>query len=96
MCNQIARMDPDLPGPSVVLTDQRCFTCTPPPARPSGSLHRGLVTRERSTEDERTVHLRLTEAGHALEHPARGVSAPSDADRPRCARRPARRSEVQG
>ena len=35
----------------------------------------GLVTRERSTADERQVRVRLTEAGRALEEPAIQVSA---------------------
>jgi DNA-binding MarR family transcriptional regulator len=34
----------------------------------------GLITRERSTEDERLVRIRLTDAGRALEQPACGVS----------------------
>jgi DNA-binding MarR family transcriptional regulator len=34
----------------------------------------GLVTRERSLEDERLVRIRLTEAGRAMEQPACGVS----------------------
>jgi DNA-binding MarR family transcriptional regulator len=35
----------------------------------------GLVSRERSSEDERTVFVRLTEAGAALEEKARMVPA---------------------
>jgi MarR family transcriptional regulator, organic hydroperoxide resistance regulator len=35
----------------------------------------GLVTRERSTEDERSVLVRLTPAGRALEQPGCAVSA---------------------
>lgn len=35
----------------------------------------GLVTRQRSTADERHVHVQLTEAGRALEGPAVRVSA---------------------
>lgn len=34
----------------------------------------GLITRERSTTDERQVQVRLTDAGRALERPAREVS----------------------
>lgn len=33
----------------------------------------GLVTRERSAEDERTVHVRLTDAGEELRRRAAGV-----------------------
>jgi DNA-binding MarR family transcriptional regulator len=35
----------------------------------------GLVTRHRRTDDERSVSVRLTEAGRALEAPARSISA---------------------
>ena len=35
----------------------------------------GLVTRHRRTDDERSVSVRLTEAGRALETPARSISA---------------------